>query len=75
MVDIEVGSDPKCWNDRTACRALARTLTHVFDDDGAVVHNILCVGGVHFEPNFAEASHRMWGNEAFGVTHFWVFGN
>lgn len=69
MMDIEVGSDPVCWNDETACRALARTLTHVFDDDRAVVHNILCVGGVHFEPNFAEASHRMWGSEAYGVTH------
>ena len=69
MVDIEVGSAPDSWNDRTACRALARTLIHVFDDDGATVHNILCVGGVHFEPNFAEAAHRMWGSEAFGVTH------
>lgn len=69
MIDIEVGSDPACWGDRTACRALARTLTHVFDDDGRKVHNILCVGGVHFEPNFAEAVFRTWGNEAFGVSH------
>lgn len=69
MVDIEVGSDVPCWTDRTACRALARSLTHVFDDDGARVHNILCVGGVHFEPNFAEAAQMKWGNDAFGVTH------
>lgn len=69
MVDIEVGSDPSCWTDRTAARALARTLTHAFDDDGAIVHNILCMGGIHFDPNFAEAALHTWGNEAYGVTH------
>lgn len=69
MVDIEVGSSQKCWNDETACRALARTLTHVFDDDGRIVHNILCVGGIHFDPNFAEAVFTTWDNEAFGVSH------
>ncbi len=69
MVDIEVGSSPKSWEDEKACRALARTLTHVFDDDGKTVHNILCVGGVHFEPSFAEAVFTTWGSEAFGVSH------
>ena len=69
MVDIEVGSAPKSWNDDTACRALARTLTHAFDDDGKTVHPILCVGGIHFEPNYAEAALKSWGDEAFGVTH------
>ena len=69
MIDIEVGSSPACWDDVTACRALARTLTSVFDDNGKTVHNILCVGGVHFEPNFAEAVFAEWGNEAFGVSH------
>lgn len=69
MVDIEVGSSLQSWNDETACRALARTLTHVFDDDGLRVHNLLCVGGVHFEPNFAEAALKTWGDEAFGVSH------
>lgn len=69
MIDIEVGSSPKSWEDPDACLALARTLTHVFDDDGKIVHNILCVGGVHFDPNFAEAVFTTWGNEAFGVSH------
>ena len=69
MVDIEVGSSLDSWNDEKACRALARTLVHVFDDDGLKVHNILCVGGVHFEPNFAEAVFRTWGDETFGVSH------
>lgn len=69
MVDIEVGSAVPAWTDKTAARALARTLTQVFDDDGAQVHNILCVGGMHFDPNFAEAALTTWGSEAFGVTH------
>ena len=70
MIDIEVGSSPACWDNETACTALARTLTKVFDDDGAKVHNILCVGGVHFEPNFARAVFTQWGeNETFGVSH------
>ena len=69
MVDIEVGSAPVSWDDETACLALVRTLAHVFDDDGKQVHNLLCVGGVHFEPNFAEAALHSWGDEAFGVTH------
>lgn len=69
MVDIEVGSDPGSWEDERACRALAHTLTQVFDDDGRRVHNILCVGGTHFEPSFAEAVFTTWGDEAFGITH------
>ena len=69
MVDIEVGSCLDNWNDETACLALARSLVHIFDDDNLKVHNILCVGGVHFDPNFAEAVFKTWGNETFGVTH------
>ena len=43
---------------------------HVFDDDGMKLHNILCVGGVHFETNYAEAVFTDWGeNESFGVSH------
>ena len=70
MVDIEVGSELESWNNKEAARALARSLTKIFTDDGRRVHNLLCVGGVHFEPNFAEAVFTQWGeNEAFGVTH------
>ena len=70
MMDIEVGSEPESWNNKEACRALARSLTSIFKDDGRKVHNLLCVGGVHFEPNFAEAVFTQWGdNEVFGVTH------
>ena len=70
MVDIEVGSIDESWTNENACRALARTLVHVFDDDGAKLHNILCVGGIHFDPNYAESAFTFWGdNECFGVSH------
>ncbi|MDD5945676.1 MAG: D-aminoacyl-tRNA deacylase [Clostridia bacterium] len=70
MVDIEVGSEEESWTNETACLALARTLTHVFDDDGKRIHNILCVGGVHFETNYAEAAFADWGeNDCFGISH------
>ena len=69
MVDIEVGSEEESWSDKTACRALADSLMHVFDSDGKRVHNLLCVGGVHFNPSFAQAVFTEWGNDAFGVSH------
>ncbi len=69
MVDIEVGSVEESWKNATACRALALALPRVFDDDGRRVHNILCVGGVHFDPNFASAVFTNWANDAFGVSH------
>lgn len=69
MVDIEVGSAPESWENKLACTALANTLTEVFNDDGKKLHNILCVGGVHFESSFSIASKTSWGDEAFAVTH------
>lgn len=70
MVDIEVGSEPESWENDNACLALARALLHVFDDDGKKIHNILCVGGVHFETNYSDAAFADWGdNECFGVSH------
>lgn len=69
MMDIEIGSDESSWNNITACKALAHSLTQIFIDDEKRVHNLLCIGGVHFDPNFAEAVFTEWGNEAFGVTH------
>lgn len=69
MMDIEVGSDANSWSDLAACRALARSLTKIFHDDGKKVHNLLCMGGVHFDPNFAEAVFTQWKEDAFGITH------
>ncbi len=70
MVDIEVGSEEESWSNKQACSILARSLLHVFDDD-IKLHNLLCVGGVHFDPNFAEAVHTSWNErkEYFGISH------
>lgn len=69
MMDIEVGSDPSSWENMDACRALARGLMHVFDDNGLYVHNLLCVGGIHFQKDWAQAPFRVWDGQTFGVTH------
>lgn len=69
MVDIEVGSEEESWNNRFACEALAEALTHVFDEDGKRLHNLLCIGGVHFDPNFAQAVLAQWEDGAFAVSH------
>ncbi len=72
IVDIEVGSEPESWVNLDACRVLALSLLHVFDNnnDDIKLRNLLCVGGVHFDPNFAEAVHRSWDeNEFFGISH------
>lgn len=69
MVDIEVGSVEESWNNLTACEALADALTHVFDDDGKRVHNLLCMGGIHFDPNYAQAVFEEWEDDVFGISH------
>lgn len=70
MVDIEVGSEEESWSNIEACRVLARSLVHVFDED-VKIHNLLCVGGVHFDPNFADGVFAEWndGKECFGISH------
>ena len=70
MVDIEIGSESSSWFNKEACRVLARSLMHIFDDDKKL-HNLLCIGGVHFDPNFAEAVHTKWNNgqDFFGISH------
>lgn len=69
IVDIEVGSEKESWENETACEALANAILHVFADDERKVHNILGIGGIHFDPNFAEAIFTQWDNDAFGVSH------
>lgn len=69
MLDIEIGSSPRCWSDEGAARVLARSLLSVFSGDGRRVRNILCAGGVHFDPNFAAAALTSWGDSALGVSH------
>lgn len=69
MMDIEVGSSRESWYDKNANTALARALLEIFKGDGKTLHNVLCIGGVHFDPNFAEAAFASWGNDALAVTH------
>jgi len=69
MVDIEVGSEPESWTNVTACQALADSLTQVFDTDDRRVHNMICIGGIHFEPSFAQMVFEQWDNDALGITH------
>lgn len=70
MVDIEVGSEEESWSNIEACRVLARSLVHVFDEE-VKIKNLLCVGGVHFDPNFADSVFLKWndGKETFGISH------
>lgn len=78
LLDIEIGSSPRCWSDDRAARVLARSLLSVFTGDGKEVRNILCAGGVHFDPNFAAAALTSWNGSAFGVSHIlanqWLVG-
>jgi len=69
LLDIEIGSSPPCWGDLRAARVLARSLVSVFRSDGRKVRNILCAGGVHFDPNFAAAAFGEWDDSALGVSH------
>lgn len=69
LLDIEIGSSPPFWGNRAAARVLARSLLSVFTGDGRWVKNLLCAGGVHFEPSFSQAVFTTWGNCAFGVSH------
>lgn len=70
MVDIEVGSFEDDWQNLDACQVLSDSLFQVFDSDDKKIHNILCVGGIHFDPNFAQAVFSEWNNgEVYGVSH------
>lgn len=69
MMDIEIGSETESWEDPRAITVLAKALLQVFQEDGLQLHNLLCVGGVHFDPAFAQAVHTVWENQTFGVTH------
>lgn len=69
MMDIEIGSEKESWEDPQAISALAAALLQVFFDDGLQLRNLLCVGGVHFDPAFAEAVHTVWDGQSFGITH------
>ena len=69
MMDLEVGSDENSWNDYKAVKVLTKALFEIFNDDNREIYNILCVGGVHFEPSFTDAVFAEWEDKAFGISH------
>lgn len=69
LVDIEIGSSPERWGDPRAAEVLARSLPEVFTDDGRRLRNLLCAGGIHFEPAFSAEVFRVWDDEAYGISH------
>ena len=69
LLDIEIGSSPASWANEGAARVLAKSLPAVFKADGHRLRNLLCAGGVHFEPAFANAVFQQWDHSAFGISH------
>jgi len=69
LLDIEIGSTPGSWSNPGASRVIARSLVEVFRGDGRKVRNLLCAGGVHFEPAFASSVFQNWDGSAFGISH------
>ncbi len=55
LVDMELGSTPEAWENPRAQEALARSLLEALRPRPRMVH-LLCLGGVHFEPSFAEGA-------------------
>jgi hypothetical protein len=69
MVDIEIGSTPTAWSNRSAAEVLSRSLTQVFDRPIDSVRSLLCVGGVHFEPAFRAAIFDVQLDVPLAVSH------
>lgn len=69
LVDIEIGSTPSSWSNQSASKVIAQALAEVFNSSGKTLKNLLCVGGVHFEPAFAGAVLQTWEDNAFGISH------
>lgn len=65
-LDIEIGSTPSSWGNEMAAGVIAKSLTSPFSNMGPLA-NILCVGGIHFERSFSEAS--LDGDHPFGISH------
>lgn len=73
IVDIEIGSTSCSWSNKKAARAIAQSLSGVFEDGDVKLYNLLCAGGVHFEQSFANAVFETWDGNAFGISH--ILGN
>lgn len=69
MMDIEIGSTPESWSDERAAKVIAQALTGIFEADGRPLKRLLCAGGIHFEPAFAEGLFDASLSYAFGISH------
>lgn len=69
LVDIEIGSTQSSWSNPLASKVIAHALIDFFNGTGKKLKNLLCVGGVHFEPAFAAAVLQTWEDNAFGISH------
>lgn len=69
IVDIEIGSTSEAWSNNTAAKVLAQSLGGIFAVNDRKLINLLCVGGIHFEPSFANAVFETWESNAFGISH------
>lgn len=70
LLDVEIGSSPDSWSNPLAAEAVARSLVEVFSlDEAASALSLLCVGGVHLEPSFAEAVIKGWPDHHFAISH------
>jgi D-tyrosyl-tRNA(Tyr) deacylase len=73
IVDIEIGSTSESWSNETAAKVIAQSLTGIFTVNEKSFKSLLCAGGVHFEPSFANAVFQTWEDNAFGISH--ILGN
>ncbi len=69
IIDIEIGSTKESWSNYSAAKVIANSLTSIFFNNDKRLMNLLCVGGIHFEPAFGNAVFETWGNNAFGISH------
>lgn len=71
LVDIEIGSGSESWSDPRAAEVLARSLLETFQlpGDHTRAASLLCMGGVHLEPNYTQAVLNNDPDHPFSVTH------
>ena len=69
MIDLEIGSSPSAWRNQQAVSVMAKALCHVFDHRDEDARSVLCVGGVHMEPTWANAVLGSTEGRALALSH------
>ncbi|UZJ42134.1 D-aminoacyl-tRNA deacylase [Prosthecochloris sp. SCSIO W1101] len=69
VVDLEIGSTEDSWHNPDAISVMAKALCHVFDQRKEDTRSILCVGGVHMEPTWANAVITSNEGKALALSH------